>query len=104
MRQAEEAELTATSADTGQDYTDKLDGDRLGGRRESYHEHTGCGQRDEYKDSRSIGDSVDEVRSDQLGKERRDDIGEEDNPFRQRANKVLGGGEDDHVKDIVDEA
>lgn len=47
---------------------------------------------------------MDEVRCDQLGEERRNDIGEEDDAFGDGTDEVLGGGEDDHVEDIVDEA
>lgn len=47
---------------------------------------------------------MDEVRCDQLGEERRNDIGEEDDTFGDGTDEVLRGGEDDHVEDIVDEA
>ena len=47
---------------------------------------------------------MDKVRRNELGEEGRDDIGEEDDAFREGADEVLGGGEDDDVEDIVDEA
>lgn len=47
---------------------------------------------------------MDKVRCDQLGEERGNDIGEEDDAFGDGTDEVLGGGEDDHVEDIIDEA
>lgn len=47
---------------------------------------------------------MDKVGSDELCEERGDDIGEEDDAFWQRADEVLGGGEDDYVEHIVDQA
>lgn len=44
---------------------------------------------------------MDEVRGDQLGQERGDDIGEENDALGERADEVLGSGEDYHVEDIV---
>lgn len=45
---------------------------------------------------------MDKVGSDELCEERGDDIGEEDDAFWQRADEVLGGGEDDDIEHIVD--
>lgn len=104
MRQAEEAELTATSAYARQNYTDKLDRDGLSCRRQSNHEHTGCRQCYEYEDSRAVGNAMDKVRCDQLGKERGDDIGEKDDAFWERTDEILSGGKDNHIEDIIDEA
>ena len=48
---------------------------------------------------------MDEVGGDELGEEGGDDVGQEDDAFGDgRTNKIEGGGEDDHVEDIVDEA
>lgn len=44
---------------------------------------------------------MDEVGGNQLGREGGGDIGEEDNTFGEVADKVLGGGEDDDVEDVI---
>lgn len=46
---------------------------------------------------------MDKVWSNELGEERGNDIGEEDDAFRERPNEVLRGREDDYVEYIVDE-
>ncbi|KAI6763867.1 hypothetical protein HG530_007656 [Fusarium avenaceum] len=79
----------------------KLDGDGLRAWRQGHHEHASHGQSNEYEDSRTVGNSVDKVRGDQLGQERGDDIGEENDALGERADEVLGSGEDYHVEDIV---
>ena len=48
---------------------------------------------------------MDEVREDKLGKEAREDIAEEDEGFgRGRGDEIEGGGEQDYIKDVIDEA
>ena len=48
---------------------------------------------------------MDEVGCDELGEERRYNIGEKNDALRDGgANEVKGGGEDDYVEDIIDEA
>ena len=48
---------------------------------------------------------VDEVRSNQFGRERRNDIGKENHTFWDGgADKIKSGGEDDYIEYIVDEA
>jgi hypothetical protein len=52
-----------------------------------------------------VGHEVDEVRSDELGQEGRQDIREENDTLGDgRADEIEGGCEDDYVEDIVDEA
>jgi hypothetical protein len=46
---------------------------------------------------------VDEVRRDQLGEKRGEDVGEQDGALGHGgADEVLGGGEDQDVEDVVD--
>jgi hypothetical protein len=47
---------------------------------------------------------VDEVRSDELDEKRGHNIGEEDDAFWERADEVLGSGENDDVEDVIDKA
>lgn len=47
---------------------------------------------------------MDEVRSDELDEKRGHNIGEEDDAFWERADEVLGSGENDDVEDVIDKA
>ena len=47
---------------------------------------------------------MDEVRRDKLSEERRYDIGEQDDAFRNVSNEILGSGENYDVEDVVYEA
>lgn len=47
---------------------------------------------------------MDEIRGDELGEEGGDHVGKKDDAFGDcGADEVKGGGEDDHVEDVVDE-
>jgi hypothetical protein len=108
MCQAQKAELTASAAQTSQYDAKHLNPDRprilqLG--RESDYDHATCGESDEDGDSEVVGYLVDEIRGAQLCNERGYDIGEEDDAFGDVGpDEIEGGGEDDHVEDVVDEA
>lgn len=105
MRQTEEAELAAAGAEAGDDDADHLHSDGFRGRREGDEKHSRARQADEDQDAQRVGHAVDEVRGDQFREEGGENVGEEDHAFRDgRADEVLGGGEDDYVEDVVDEA
>lgn len=46
---------------------------------------------------------MDKIGGDELGQERRYDVGEQHDAFREVADEVLGGGQDDDVEYIVNE-
>ena len=48
---------------------------------------------------------MDEVRQDELGKEAGENIAKENEGFgRGRGDEIEGGGEEDYIEDVVDEA
>ncbi|KZL75238.1 hypothetical protein CT0861_11293 [Colletotrichum tofieldiae] len=105
VRQPEEAELAAAGADAGDDDADHLHDDGLAGGREGDEEHAGAREGDEDQHAEGVRHAVDVVGRDELREEGGEDVGEEDDAFRDRGpDEVLGGGEDDHVEDVVDEA
>lgn len=104
VSQAQEAELAAATTQAGQHDTDEFDGDGHGGGRQGDKHHAGGGEGGEDEDADGVGDAVDEVGSDELGEEGGQDVGEQDDAFGEVADEVLGGGQDDDVEDIIDQA
>lgn len=102
MCQSQEAELAATTTETGQYHAGELDGNRLGGGCQGDEHHAGGRKTGEDKYTDGIRDAMDEVGGNELGQERRYDVGKQDDAFREVADEILGGGQDDNVENIVD--
>ena len=104
MRQGQEVHLARAGADIRQhNPRDFLrDAVRVG---EGDRQHAACGQGAEDEDPEGVGEEVDEVGDGEFGRQAGDDAGEQDGGLGDGwADQVEGGGQDDDVEDVVDEA
>lgn len=103
--EAEEAQFSRTTTQTGQHDTTHFDGDGaciLPLWCEGDDEHATSRDGDESENPYMVWYLVNEVGCAELGEERRDHVGEEDDTFGDpRAYEVEGSGENDDIEDVV---